>query len=233
MQTVARTAIRIGRATALAVGVGVMLALVLGLTTVALAAVPGDPFKLGKVNQIKNATTTLRASFEGLPIGTRPVLEVVQEQGTDGPALRVENASTQGIGGQAIQVKVPSNRPPISVNPDAGTAIGLSADKLDGKDQEDFLSASRIYGKTALKTGPGGGDTVLFTALDGPEGLACDEGDVAIDASANANDINDDLNNITRSSLGSYQIEFQDNGDGGGLFRASITCSDSSKPFRD
>jgi hypothetical protein len=54
---------------------------------------------------------------------------------------------------------------------------------------------------------------------------------VAIDASAN--DINDDLNNITRSSLGSYQIEFQDNGSAGGLFRASITCSDSSRPFRE
>jgi hypothetical protein len=146
--------------------------------------------------------------------------------------LRVENNKPGGIS-RGIDITVPAGNPPILVNDDAGKAGNLNADELDGKTEEDFLTASRIYGKTALKTGPGGGGTVLFTALDGPEGLACDEGDVAIDASANANDINDDLNNITRSSLGSYQIQFQDNGDGGGLFRASITCSDSAQPFRD
>lgn len=231
MQNTVNKALKVGRATMLAIGVGVSLALMLGLATVALAAVPGDPFKLGKVNQIKNATTTLRASFEGLPIG-RPVLEVVQDQGSGGAALRVVNAAS-GIGGQGIRIEVQPNRSPISVNPDAGTASGLSADRLDGKDQEDFLSASRIYGKTALKTNTSGDETVLFTALDGPEGLACDDGDVAIDASANANDINDDINNITRSSVSAYQIEFQDNPPTGSTFRAGIICSDSSKPFRD
>jgi hypothetical protein len=211
----------------LAIGVGVVLALVLGLATVALAAVPGDPFKLGKLNVI-NTTTTL----QGGPPTSTGLLRLQRTDGI-GAVLRVENNKPGGIAARGIDITVPANQTPISVNPDAGTATGLSADRLDGQDQEDFLSASRIYGKTALKTGPGGGDAVVFTALDGPEGLACDEGDVAIDASANANDINDDLNQITRSSLGSYQIEFQDNGDAGGLFRASITCSDSSKPFRE
>ena len=63
--------------------------------------------------------------------------------------------------------------------------------------------------------------------------MACDGGDVALDASANAIDINDDLNNITRSGLGSYQIEFQDNEPIGSSFRVSIFCSDSAQPFRD
>jgi hypothetical protein len=143
--------------------------------------------------------------------------------------LRVENNKPGGIS-RGIDITVPAGNPPILVNDDAGKAGNLNADELDGKTEEDFLTASRIYGKTALKTGPGGGGTVLFTALDGPEGLACDEGDVAIDASAN--DINDHLNNITPSGS-TYQIEFQDNGSAGGLFRASIVCSDSSKPFRD
>ena len=232
MQTAMKKAVRVGRATLLALGVGVVLALVLGVATVALAAVPGDPFKLGQVNAIRNATTTLRASFQGLPVGTRPVLEVVQEQGSGGPALRVENASSNGIGGQAIQVKVPPNRSPISVNPDAGKS-NLNVDKLDGQDDEDFLSASRIYAKTALKTGPSNGKEVFFTALDGPEGLACDDGDVAIEAGATSNDLNDDLVSIMLTSRGSFQIKLQDNGASGGLFRSTTVCSDSSKPFRD
>jgi hypothetical protein len=61
MYTAINKAIRVGRATMLAIGLGVSLAVVLGFATVALAAVPGDPFRLGKINQISNATTTLRA----------------------------------------------------------------------------------------------------------------------------------------------------------------------------
>jgi len=62
MHTAVNKAIRIGRTTMLALGVAVALALVFGFATVALAAVPGDPFKLGKVNVINNATTALQGS---------------------------------------------------------------------------------------------------------------------------------------------------------------------------
>jgi hypothetical protein len=229
MHTALNKAIRLGRATMLAIGVGVVLALVLGVATVALAAVPGDPFRLGQVNIISNATSALQ--------GTAPnggaLLHLRRDSGI-GPVLKVENTSGN-LGARGIDITVPAGKPPINVNPDAATAGNLSAGKLDGKDQTDFLSASRLYGKTALKANTSGDETVLFTALDGPEGLACDDGDVAIDASANANanDINDDLNNITRSSIGSYQIEFQDNPPTGSLFRANIFCSDSAQPFRD
>jgi hypothetical protein len=41
-------------------GFAVMLAVVLGVGTTALAAVPGDPFKLGKANAV-NALTSLPA----------------------------------------------------------------------------------------------------------------------------------------------------------------------------
>jgi hypothetical protein len=207
----------------LAIGIGVSVALVLGAATVALAAVPGDPFKLGKVNIISGATTTLRGSFEGIPVGTRPVLEVVQEQGSGGPALRVENAST-GLGGQALQLKVQPNRSPISVNADAGKS-NLNVDRLDGKTEEDFVSASRIYGVSQLKDNTSGDKIVFFS-------MGCDQGDVAISGGGNAVDDNDAINDLFPSA-GSYQISFQDNEPTGSKFRAIMLCSDSSKPFRD
>jgi hypothetical protein len=207
----------------LAIGIGVSVALVLGAATVALAAVPGDPFKLGKVNIISGATTTLRGSFEGIPVGTRPVLEVVQEQGSGGPALRVENAST-GLGGQALQLKVQPNRSPISVNADAGKS-NLNVDRLDGKTEEDFVSASRIYGVSQLKDNTSGDKIVFFS-------MGCDQGDVAISGGGNAVDDNDAINDLFPSA-GSYQISFQDNEPTGSKFRAIMLCSDPSKPFSD
>jgi len=224
MQTALSKAIRIGRATAIALGVGVMLALVLGLATVALAAVPGDPFKLGQINVI-GATTTL----QGNPPTSDGLLRL-QRTGGIGAVLKVENNKPAGVA-RGIDIKVPTGNSPILVNPEAGKS-NLNVDELDGRDDEDFLSAT-LYGKTALKSGPGGGGEVNFRSFDGSEGLSCDGGDVALDASANANDINDDLNDIVRESRGSYAIQFQDNGESGGLFRASITCSDSSRPFRE
>ena len=64
MQTAIHLAIRVGRATVVAVGLGVSLALLLGIATMALAAVPGDPFKLGKINKV-NAMSTLIGNVDG------------------------------------------------------------------------------------------------------------------------------------------------------------------------
>lgn len=228
MHTAVRRAIRVGRATALAIGVGVVLAVVLGFATVALAAVPGDPFKLGKVNVINNANTVLRGGSTSGP-GLEPLLEVKRDGGGVGPALRVENANTGVIGGDGIEIKVGPGKDPISVNPEAGKAIFLNADRLDGKTEEDFLSASRIYADTALKSREGGpGSRVAFTGAD----LACDEGDVLIEAGATAGGVEDDLSTVTPASARSATILIQDN-DGANNHRATLLCSDSSKPFRD
>jgi hypothetical protein len=226
MRTVASTAIRVGRATMLAIGVGVSLAFVLSAATVAIAAVPGDPLKLGQVNIINNATTTLQGSGLG---GTLPstVLRVKRDGATGGPALTVDNTSTSGAA-RGVDVNVPPGEMPINVSPKAGKS-DLNVDKLDGEDRTDFLSASRIYNISSSKVNSSGKETVTFLA---PEGLECDNGDVALDASANANDVNDDMNNITRSGVGSYQIAFQDNNPIGSKFTVGITCSDSTNPFR-
>jgi hypothetical protein len=77
MHTALKKAVRIGRAAALAIGVGVMVALVLGVATVALAAVPGDPFRLGQLNVI-NTTTSLQGNGPS-GIGLGALLEVKRD----------------------------------------------------------------------------------------------------------------------------------------------------------
>jgi hypothetical protein len=209
----------IGRATVFTVGLAVTLALMLGVATVALAAVPGDPFKLGKVNIISNAVTQLQ--------GTAPnggaLLGLVRTSGI-GPVLNVEN---KGIGGatRGIDINVPAGQPPILVNSTAGKAGGLNADSLDGKTEEDFLSASRIYGVSQVDQNTSGGDTMLFL-------LRCDDGDVAISGGGNAINDNDAINDHFPAP-GSYQISFKDNEPRGSKFRGIIFCSDSSKPFKN
>jgi hypothetical protein len=79
MHTALKKAVRIGRAAALAMGVGLMVALlVLGVATVALAAVPGDPFRLGQLNVINNATTALQGNGPS-GIGLGALLEVKRD----------------------------------------------------------------------------------------------------------------------------------------------------------
>ena len=178
MRTVASTAIRVGRATMLAIGVGVSLALVLGAATVAFAAVPGDPFKLGQVNIINNATTTLQGSGLG---GTLPssVLRVKRDGATGGPALTVDNTSTSGAA-RGVDVNVPPGEMPINVSPNAGKS-DLNVDKLDGEDRTDFLSASRVYRVSTglVQSEEGDGASVLLLA-----NLRCDNGDEAARAVA-------------------------------------------------
>lgn len=226
MQSAANKVIRFGRATMLAIGLGVSLALVLGAATVALAAVPGDPFKLGKVNIINNATTTLQGSAPGGAVA-KSLLEVKREGTTSGPTLKVEN-NTSAAGARGIDIQVPTGKTPISVNSGAAKA-NLDVDRLDGRDEQDFLSASRVYkvGNVQPVQGPGGGENVLLTAQDG---LTCDDGDVAIGAGARSTDIDDDLNSVVPFN-GSYQITLQDNGSASSFF-GFVTCSDSSKPFK-
>lgn len=225
MKTAVSRMIRIGRATMLAVGVGVVLALVLGVATVALAAVPGDPFKLGKVNIINNATTALTG---GAPDGGA-MLDLRRGSGR-GPVLNIENTNTAS-NSRGLSIQVANGQAPITVVPGAGKASNLNADQLDGKSEQDFLSASRVYRvgtPVPVQGQEGNGKSVLLTALDG---LSCDDGDVAIGGGGNAVDIEDDLNAVVPSSSEAYQIEFQDNG-APGRFTGFVMCSDSSPPFK-
>jgi hypothetical protein len=140
----------VSRAGRLAKGLAVTLVHLFGVVTTALAAVPGDPLKLGQLNAI-NALTRLVGDHEGA------VLLIDNNSG-------VSNA-------RALDLRVESGRAPIVVNPEAATAKNLSADELDGKSSEAFLSASVYEVRRDIVITP----NILRAAL-----VECDEGDVAL-----------------------------------------------------
>jgi hypothetical protein len=117
MTRIATKVMWVGKATVFTVGLIVTLALILGVGTTALAAVPGDPFELGETNIINNALTKLAGSRDG------------------GSMLTVDNNSS-APGSRALDVRVESGRAPLNVNADAGKATNLNADELDGKGAE-------------------------------------------------------------------------------------------------
>ena len=75
----------VGRTVIFAVGFAVILAIVLGLATVALAAAPGDPFKLGKTNTINRLTTL---------VGSRDGAMLKVDNNAEAPALNLEVGNT-------------------------------------------------------------------------------------------------------------------------------------------
>jgi hypothetical protein len=109
-------ALRISRGLAFAAGAVVICAVVLGAATVALAAAPGDPFRLGKGNVI-NAVTKL--------VGK-----------ANSPRLVIDNNGN----GVALSLQVKPGKPPMQVNSTRKVAR-LNADRLDNKNASDFYAA--------------------------------------------------------------------------------------------
>lgn len=66
----------------------------------------------------------------------------VAANGKPNVASKVSNLVKKGVG-PALGLKVGADQPPISVNPEAGTATNLSADELDGEDSEEILPLVR------------------------------------------------------------------------------------------
>ena len=127
-----RKAMGIARGTALTLGVGVMLALVLGISTTALAGTGvGARFDLGKTNTV-NAITKLVGSVAG-------------------PSLRIDNNSSNAAA-TALDLQVEPGKAPMTVNSDTQVA-NLNADKLDDLDSSAFVRST--YGKNVTTTGSG------------------------------------------------------------------------------
>lgn len=133
----------VGRAATFCVGLAVVLAVAFGVGTTALAAVPGDPFKLGRLNTVDRIT-----SLTG---------------GAAGPLLRVDNNG----GGPALALKSEAGRAPLTVNAGAGKAANLDADRLDGTDSDDFMSYLTRY--VTARTAEDSSETKTVTAAC-PEG---------------------------------------------------------------
>ena len=138
-------------------GAALTLALVLGVGTMALAAVPGDPFKLGRTNTIDNMTTLIGSASDTL--------------------LRINNNG----GGPALDLRVEEGEAPMNVN--SATRVNeLNADQLDGKGAGDFLQESTdrndflpivTYNKDGSREV---GQPNQYTRAV----VACDRGDVAL-----------------------------------------------------
>ncbi len=112
----------LARGTSMVLGLTVMLAVVLRVTTTSLAAVPGDPFKLGRVNSIDRLSALVGSA--------------------SGALLRVDNDG----GGPALSLEANAGRPPLTVNSAAGKATNLNADELDGKDSARFAAKAEAPG---------------------------------------------------------------------------------------
>lgn len=111
----------IGRATVLTVGLAVVLAVMFGVATTALAAVPGDPLKLGKANVVNRVTALIKR-------GPGPALSL--KVGAGQPPLAVNSTG-----------KISSLNADQLDGKDSAALLGKSekaadSDRLDGKSVE-------------------------------------------------------------------------------------------------
>jgi hypothetical protein len=114
--------VSVGRATVLVVGLATVVAVVLGVASMAFAG-NGDPWILGQLN---SATTMTRLAGSG---------------GVDGPMLVVTN-NDAGSDDTALDLNVQSGEPPMTVNSQTRVA-NLNADRLDGMNSSSFAAYKR------------------------------------------------------------------------------------------
>jgi hypothetical protein len=148
LRSATRKVMWVGRATVFMVGLAFVLALVLGVATTALAAIPGDPFRLGQTNGI-DAMSTLVGNVAGT-------------------MLRVDNNSTER-GATALDLRVEAGKAPMKVNSGARVAL-LNADKVDGKDATAFYAAgSKVADSSHADTADSATSAADANTLDGED----------------------------------------------------------------
>jgi len=125
--------------------------MVLGLGTTALAAVPGDPFKLGRLNAV-DALTQLVGS-------------------TNNALLKIDNDS-KGTSATALDLQVDPKKPPMRVNSFA-RVDKLNADLVDGRSADQFangiggtaVDADNLDGRDSTEIGINGYEFVRKTSV--------------------------------------------------------------------
>jgi hypothetical protein len=134
-----------GKATSLALGVAVMMALTMGLVSSALAGTGvNGVFNLGKTNTV-NAITRLVGSASG-------------------PGLQIDNNS-RGAGARALDLRVEAGKPPMTVNSGKKVA-NLNSDRLDDKSANQLVRVASFTGVSTLPSGTNG--TVAKTKITAP-----------------------------------------------------------------
>jgi len=130
------------RGTATMIGMAVMLALILGVATTALAAVPGDPLKLGRLNSVEQITRLVGSASDAM--------------------LRIDNDGS----GTALDLRVEPGEAPMTVDSDK-KVTDFNSDEVDGKSANDFISEDKTYKSTEVEVGAGGGiDVQVFADCD-------------------------------------------------------------------
>jgi hypothetical protein len=198
LRSVAAKAAWVGRSASMVFGLALVLALVVGVGTMALAAVPGDPFRLGQTNTINNAFTRLVGSNAGDAM------------------LKVDNDSS-AASSRALDLRVEAGKAPLNVNSDAGKATNLDADKLDGLSADDFISEDKIYTVVEGEVGSGGGAEVTVFA-------DCDSGDRVLGGGGGGAFAPDILRLSDPNGQG-WRVFAQDNAAGSNI-NAKAICAD-------
>ena len=163
MRKVGRKVAWVGRTASTVFGLALVMALVIGVTSVAFGA-NGQNFVLGSVNNAATAITRLTGDV-------------------DGSALRVVN-SNAGVDDTAVDLRVQDREAPMKVNSDA-KVTDLNADELDGKSSGLFWGG-KTYDKEATFDNSTSAETFANVVCDGGdsaigggyEGLAPTEGTV-------------------------------------------------------
>ena len=130
LRTVASKVAWVGRTASMVFGLALVMALVLGATSVALAG-NLDPLKIGSIKNVATKTTQLVGKV------------------ASGSAFAVNNPS----GGSALGLQVNAGQAPMTVNAEAGKATNLDADKLDGKDASEFAPSAHPHAGEDITSG--------------------------------------------------------------------------------
>jgi hypothetical protein len=153
VKTAFTRAMMVGRVTALALGVAVMLALVVGVASTAFGA-NGDNWKLGRSN-FATKITNLSGNL-----------------GVNGPMVRLTN-NNAGTDDTALDLQVQPGEAPMTVN-SATRVDNLNADQVDGKSASEFVASNIYKRESAIAAGTDKGDGTFVI------GQACDPGDVLL-----------------------------------------------------
>src|SRR5919202_7070794 len=144
----------VGRTASMVFGLALVLALVLGIASMAFGANGGN-FILGKTN-----VATLLTKLGG-------------KQGVNGAMFAIQNNNT-GTDDTALSLKVQPGEPPMKVNSSKQVAA-LNADQVDGRNASEFVTSNNVYtvgsGQEQLGTLLGDGTRVINQHCNGGDRL--------------------------------------------------------------